>query len=123
MPVNCNFLHESLVLPAFKRLLLKSGLLCEQHGDKIAELLFDVALERVHSPSLNTLDEQCKCSQFQVECATFNQELQESQACQRREQKWPNEEAVQTAQGSTQQDGVLESDTVPSPKETLCGGN
>jgi hypothetical protein len=33
-----------------------------------------------------------------VECATFNQELQESQARQRREQKWPNEEAVQTAQ-------------------------
>jgi hypothetical protein len=33
-----------------------------------------------------------------VECATFNQELQESQAHQRREQKWPNEEAVQTAQ-------------------------
>ncbi|CAM6061051.1 unnamed protein product [Sphagnum tenellum] len=69
-----------------------------QHEDKIAELLFDVALERVHSPSLNPLDEQCKCSQFQVECATFNQELQESQARQRWEQKWPNEEAVQTAQ-------------------------
>lgn len=33
-----------------------------------------------------------------MECATFNQELQESQARQRREQKWPNEEAVQTAQ-------------------------
>jgi hypothetical protein len=66
MPVNCNFLHESLVSPAFKRLLLKSGLLCEQHEDKIAELLFHVALERVHSPLVNTLDEQCKCSQFQV---------------------------------------------------------
>jgi hypothetical protein len=25
--------------------------------------------------------------------------------------------------GSTQPDGVLESDAVPSPKETLCGGN
>ncbi len=47
-------------------LLLESGLLCEQHKDKIVELLFDVALERVRSPSLNTLDEQCKCSQFQV---------------------------------------------------------
>ncbi len=66
MPMNHNFLHESLVSPAFKRLLLESGLLCEQHEDKIAELLFDVALERVRSPSLNTLDEQCKCSQFQV---------------------------------------------------------
>jgi uncharacterized protein YjcR len=33
-----------------------------------------------------------------VECATLNQELQESQARQRREQKRPNEEAVQTAQ-------------------------
>jgi hypothetical protein len=53
MPVNRNLLHESLVSPAFKRLLLKSGLLCEQHEDKIAELLFDVALERVHSPSQN----------------------------------------------------------------------
>jgi hypothetical protein len=28
-----------------------------------------------------------------------------------------------STQGSTQPDGVLESDTVPSPKETLCGGN
>jgi hypothetical protein len=26
-------------------------------------------------------------------------------------------------QGSIQQDGVLEFDAVPSPKETLCGGN
>jgi hypothetical protein len=28
-----------------------------------------------------------------------------------------------STQGSTQQDGVLESDAVPSPKEMLCGGN
>jgi hypothetical protein len=53
MPVNRNFLHESLVSLAFKRLLLKSGLLYEQHEDKIAELVFDVTLERVHSPSLS----------------------------------------------------------------------
>jgi hypothetical protein len=39
-----------------------------------------------------------KLAMLEVECATFNQELQESQAHQRREQKWPNEEAVQTAQ-------------------------
>jgi hypothetical protein len=26
-------------------------------------------------------------------------------------------------QGSTQQDGILEFDVVPSPKEMLCGGN
>jgi uncharacterized coiled-coil protein SlyX len=39
-----------------------------------------------------------KLAMLEVECATFNQELQESQARQRREQKRPNEEAVQTAQ-------------------------
>ncbi len=28
-----------------------------------------------------------------------------------------------STQGSTQEDSVLESDAVSSPKETLCGGN
>ncbi|KAH9567200.1 hypothetical protein CY35_03G018200 [Sphagnum magellanicum] len=43
-------------------------------------------------------DMEHKLAMLEVECATLNQELQESQARQRREQKRPNEEAVQTAQ-------------------------
>jgi len=66
---------------------------------------FDVQQEStIHSPKI--VDErnqrvtgmEHKLAMLEVECATFNQELQESQARQRREQKWPNEEAVQTAQ-------------------------
>lgn len=50
-PTNRNKLHECLSSQTFKRLLQKSGLLCCDFEQKLAERLFDVALERVHSPS------------------------------------------------------------------------
>ncbi|XP_073395858.1 protein SPIRRIG [Physcomitrium patens] len=53
-PANRNLLHECLMSQNFKRLLRCSGLVCEEFGEKIAELLFDLALERVHSPSQNS---------------------------------------------------------------------
>ena len=50
-PTNRNKLHECISSQTFKRLLQKSGLLCADFEQKVAERLFDVALERVHSPS------------------------------------------------------------------------
>jgi len=52
-PTNRNLLHESLASQSFKRLLRCSGLICKDFEEKFAELLFDLALERVHSPSQN----------------------------------------------------------------------
>lgn len=52
-PVNRNLLHESLASQSFKRLLHCSGLICLDFEDKFAEFMFDLALERVHSPSQN----------------------------------------------------------------------
>lgn len=52
-PMNRNLLHECLISQNFKRLLRCSGLICKDFEEKIAELLFDLALERVHSPSQN----------------------------------------------------------------------
>lgn len=50
-PMNRNKLHECISSQTFKRLLQKSGLLCPEFEQKVAERLFDVALERVHSLS------------------------------------------------------------------------
>jgi len=50
-PANRNKLHECISSQTFKRLLQNSGLLCSKFEQKVVELLFDVALERVHSPS------------------------------------------------------------------------
>lgn len=50
-PANRNKLHECISSQTFKRLLQNSGLLCSKFELKVAERLFDVALERVHSPS------------------------------------------------------------------------
>jgi hypothetical protein len=50
-PTNRNKLHDCISSQTFKRLLQKSGLLCSEFEQKVAERLFDVALERVHSPS------------------------------------------------------------------------
>lgn len=52
-PTNRNKLHECISSQTFKRLLQNSGLLCSKFEQKVAERLFDVALERVHSPSQN----------------------------------------------------------------------
>lgn len=49
--VNRSLLHQCLASQTFKRLLLSSGLICEEYEETIVELLFDLALERVHSPS------------------------------------------------------------------------
>jgi len=50
-PSNRNKLHECISSQTFKRLLQNSGLLCSKFEQKLAERFFDVALERVHSPS------------------------------------------------------------------------
>lgn len=50
-PTNRNKLHECISSQTFKRLLQNSGLLCSKFEQIVAERLFDVALERVHSPS------------------------------------------------------------------------
>jgi hypothetical protein len=68
IPTNRNLLHESLVSPNFRRLLRYSGLIGKDFEEKFVELLFDLALERVHSPSqltqgLPTLLEKDKAGQ------------------------------------------------------------
>lgn len=50
-PSNRNKLHDCISSQAFKRLLQKSRLVSAEYEQKLAELLFDVALERVQSPS------------------------------------------------------------------------
>ncbi|KAG0572031.1 hypothetical protein KC19_VG063500 [Ceratodon purpureus] len=50
-PVNRNKLHGYISSQTFKRLLQRSGLLCPEFEQRVAERLFDVALERVHSLS------------------------------------------------------------------------
>lgn len=54
-PPNRNKLHECISSQTFKRLLQTSGLLCSDFEEKVAERLFDVALERVLSPSQSAL--------------------------------------------------------------------
>ena len=66
-PTNRNLLHECLVSQNFKKLLRYSGLIGRDFEEKFVELLFDLALERVHSPSqitqgLPTLLEKDKAS-------------------------------------------------------------
>jgi hypothetical protein len=68
IPTNRNLLHESLVSPNFRRLLRYSGLIGKDFEEKFVELLFDLALGRVHSPSqltqgLPTLLEKDKAGQ------------------------------------------------------------
>jgi len=54
-PINRNRLHQCISSQSFKHLVLNfSGLICAEFEEKITELLFDVALEHVHSPSQNT---------------------------------------------------------------------
>lgn len=53
-PTNRNKLHECISTQSFKGLLQVSGLISVKFEQKLAELLFDVALERVHSPSQNS---------------------------------------------------------------------
>lgn len=50
-PLNRNLLHECLVSQSFKKLLRYSGLIGKDFEEKFVELFFDLALERVHSPS------------------------------------------------------------------------
>ncbi|KAL3696042.1 hypothetical protein R1sor_010118 [Riccia sorocarpa] len=49
-PVNRVRLHESLSSQTFKQLLTSSGLLCPVYEMLIVDALFDLALERIHSP-------------------------------------------------------------------------
>lgn len=52
-PMNRSLLHEFLLSHNFKRLLCSSGLICKDFEEKFVELFFDLALEKVHSPSQN----------------------------------------------------------------------